>query len=196
MVHSPHKAEPFPGAQSAEDAGITRCQWRGCTEAGMHRAPKDRTLSEYYLFCLDHVRSYNAQWNYHDGMSDEDLDIEFRSAATWDRPTWKMGDRHAPGRPWHRVFDPFDAFPEAESSEDHTRRAELTDQASDEWRARRTLGLSGKVTLDDVKTQYKILVKKYHPDANGGSKDAENKMKQINVAYHILRSALGDRKSA
>ncbi len=196
MVHSPHKPEPFPGAQPAGEPGLSRCQWRGCSEHGVHRAPKDRSLSEYYLFCLEHVRSYNAQWNYHAGMSDEDLEVEFRSAATWDRPTWKMGDRHAPGRPWHRVYDPFDVFPEAESDNTGRNRAELTDQASDEWRAKRTLGLSGPITFDDVRKRYRILVKKYHPDANGGSKEAENRMKQINVAYHILRVALSSQNTA
>jgi hypothetical protein len=190
MVHSAYKAERFPGAQPTGETGLQRCQWLGCTEAGLHRAPKDRSLSEYYVFCLDHVRSYNAQWNYHAGMSDEDLEIEFRSAATWDRPTWKMGERHAPGRPWHRVFDPFDAFPDSETGPHG--RARMPEIADDQVRAKRVLGVTGHVTLDQIKTRYKVLVKKYHPDANGGSKEAENRMKQINAAYHILRTALTD----
>lgn len=196
MVHAPHKTERFPGAQPVGEPGSARCQWRGCNEAGVHRAPKDRSLTDYFLFCLEHVRSYNAQWNYHDGMSDEDLEVEFRSAATWDRPTWKMGERHAPGRPWHRVFDPFDAFPESDGANDGARRGEPLNQASDEWRAKRTLGLTGLVPFEEVRARYKQLVKKYHPDANGGSNEAENRMKQINVAYHILRTALRGKESA
>ncbi len=176
---------PRPAGEESEH----RCQWDGCNEAGTYRAPTDRTLSDYYVLCLDHVRSYNAQWNYHEGMDPDDMELEYRSAATWDRPTWKMGERQAPGRPWHRVFDPFDLFPESQSEQ---KRARSAASSADDGnaKARRVLGLNGPVTMTALKSRYKELVKRHHPDANRGAEDAENRMKDINAAYQTLRAAL------
>ena len=53
-----------------------------------------------------------------------------------------------------------------------------------------TLGLTWPTTLDTVKTRYKELAKRHHPDANGGSRDAEERLKTINIAYATLRSRL------
>jgi preprotein translocase subunit Sec63 len=53
-----------------------------------------------------------------------------------------------------------------------------------------TLGLTWPTTLDAVKTRYKELAKRHHPDANGGSRDAEERLKTINLAYATLRSRL------
>jgi hypothetical protein len=189
MTRNSNTSDPFPGPQSAGDGMLRLCQWRGCSEAGIHRAPIDRALSDYYVFCLDHVRAYNAQWNYHEGMSPDDMEMEYRSAATWDRPTWKLGDRQAPGRPWQRIFDPFDMYRDAPDDGTGTTAA-LPLFSTEETLARRTFGVTGSLTLDSLKARYKELVKRYHPDANGGSADAENRMKTINAAYQTLRNAL------
>ena len=53
-----------------------------------------------------------------------------------------------------------------------------------------TLGLSWPTTLDAVKTRYKELAKRHHPDANGGDRAAEERLKTINLAYAALRSRL------
>jgi len=151
--------------------------------------PQDSSLSDYYFFCLEHVRLYNAQWNYHQGVAPEDMEIEFRSTATWDRPTWKMGECHAPGRPWHTVYDPFDVYREA--MEDPSTPGHSQPKASaEELKARRSLGLVGAVTMETLKARYKELAKRYHPDTNGGSTASEDRLKTINAAYHILRTAL------
>ena len=181
--------DTFPGPQSAGSGAVRRCQWRGCSGVGEHRAPTDRALSDYYMFCLDHVRLYNAQWNFHEGFGPEDMEIEYRSAATWDRPTWKMGERQAPGRPWQNVFDPFDLYRD-EYIDNKSDPSEAALLSHEEALARRIFSLSGPMTLESLKAKYKELVKRHHPDANGGSRDAENKMKKINAAYQILKSAL------
>ena len=53
-----------------------------------------------------------------------------------------------------------------------------------------TLGLSWPTTLDAVKTRYKELAKRHHPDANGGDQAAEERIKTINLAYAAVRSRL------
>lgn len=143
MTKTTSSQEKFPGAQPAGNGALRHCQWRGCSEVGVHRAPQDQTLSEYYIFCLDHVRLYNAQWNYHEGKGADDMEIEFRSAATWDRPTWKMGERHAPGRPWHTVYDPFDVYRDA-AKESGKKNGAPPKTSTEESKARKALGFSGR----------------------------------------------------
>ena len=46
---------------------------------------------QYFCFCLDHVREYNATYNYFNGMTDEAVRLYQKEALTGHRPTWKMG---------------------------------------------------------------------------------------------------------
>ncbi len=151
------------------------------------------------MFCLEHVRAYNARWDFHAGASVADLEAEIRSAATWERPTWKLGTLGAgyrSGRPGARVHDPF-GFSSGTDFEDRKKaRAEDAQAratpggAAARTRAMKVLDLTGQVTMESLKARYKALVKKYHPDANGGSVEAESRMKVINEAYRTLRAGL------
>ena len=65
------------------------CDSPGCGQAGLFRAPRNRdNLKEYYWFCLEHVRDYNENWNYLDGLSAEEIEACIRRASVWDRPSW------------------------------------------------------------------------------------------------------------
>lgn len=177
-------------------ADIRLCDHPDCAEVGEYRAPKDRSrLGEYYWFCLDHVREYNRAWNYYAGMSDSEVEAEIRRSTTWDRPTWKFGTaRNANGaNRFHRFHDPFDILSDDADLDEERRRAGGPRPASDsaEARAAATMGLEPPFTLDRVKQRYKELVKKHHPDANGGDKAAEERLKSINDAYTTLRRFLG-----
>lgn len=48
------------------------------------------------------------------------------------------------------------------------------------------LELDKKASIDDIKSAFKKMAKKYHPDKNKGSKESEEKFKEINEAYEIL----------
>ena len=48
------------------------------------------------------------------------------------------------------------------------------------------LGISKSATDDEIKKAYRKMAKKYHPDANPGNKEAEDKFKEVNEAYSIL----------
>lgn len=60
---------------------------------------------------------------------------------------------------------------------------------SPEVEAMAIMGLEPPVELNKIKATYKKLAKKYHPDLNRGDKDAEEKLKKINMAYTILKMA-------
>jgi len=193
----PPGVELFPGAQ--EPGSTHRCAWKGCESTGEYRAPKDRRLREHYLFCLPHVRAYNAQWDFHQGLSPFELEAELREASTWGRPTWKLGTLGAGARSgahtakgWtgkFRVDDPLGLG--AQTPFDEHRKAPASRTSEPETEALKTLSLSHPVTLETLRRRYKDLAKKHHPDANGGSVEAETRMKVINAAYRTLRAALG-----
>src|SRR5579863_1383268 len=81
------------------------CDHPGCEAGGNFRAPRSRLeLDRYFWFCIDHVRSYNTAWNYYAGMSAAEIEAEIRRDTVWQRPSWRLGERHGPGP---RVHDPF-----------------------------------------------------------------------------------------
>ena len=52
-----------------------------------------------------------------------------------------------------------------------------------------TLQLAHNATLLEIKARYKELVKRFHPDANGGDRTAEERLKQVIKAYGVLRAS-------
>jgi len=177
------------------------CQWKGCSSPGTHRAPRGRGQEGYYRFCMDHVRQFNASYNYFDGMSNAEVEAYQKSSATGHRPTWKLGGNAAesggakpeqarryarfaryPGLDSHHIFEQDE--PGQPSQE--TRETQRPIRAL-ERRALETLDLSDKAKKADIKARFKELVKRHHPDANGGDRGAEDKLREIIQAYNYLK---------
>ncbi len=182
-------------------AELPACQWPGCTSEATHRAPKGRLRAgEYWRFCLAHVREYNNSYNFFAGMSDEAVAKYQKDAITGHRPTWKMGSfggnrtRSARGEfraaGWTAV-DPFNLFGEGEGRSD--RHAPPAPEGRKIFNAQRraleVLGLEGNANRADIKARFKALVKQHHPDANGGDRASEERLRDIIVAYNYLKSA-------
>ncbi len=159
------------------------CDAEGCVGEGLYRAPKSRDrLNDYYWFCLDHVRDYNRAWNYFAGLTADEVETLVREDTVWQRPTWRFAggqSRHEKGPGFD---DPFRFFGEEEAEP----RAKAPD--TEENRALATLGLAPGVTFEEVRTRYRLLAKTHHPDANGGDKEAEERLKVINRAYATLKA--------
>ena len=173
------------------------CDAPGCNEPGVYRAPRSRErLNDFYWFCLDHVRDYNRRWNYCSGMSERQIEAEIRNDTVWRRPTWPLGGNQAKmrhGFETGRFNDPYgigDDGDIGDDSDDRSGEAARRGAGGPEQVALRTLGLMPPVNLTQLKARYKELVKQLHPDANGGDKAAEERLKGINEAYTTLRRFL------
>ncbi|MBI4185360.1 MAG: J domain-containing protein [Proteobacteria bacterium] len=172
-----------------------RCSTPGCEEPGLYRAPISRHQPDaYYWFCLDHVRDYNKAWNYFEGMNEAEIEAFRRLDVVGHRPTWPLGSRSG-GRVRfdpRRLGDGFGRFfaDDAEAADE----AEPVDAAASRSpalrRALSVLDLDASATLQRIKARYKELVKRHHPDANGGDKRSEERLKDINQAYAVVLATL------
>jgi hypothetical protein len=179
MTTSRRKAfAPDPNAPGA------RCDMPGCLNQGEYRAPKSRThLNEFHWFCLEHVREFNASWDYYKGMSPGEIEAQLRADTSWQRPSWPLGRL---GQTASMMEEELHAFtfgarhspPPAPSAPPELREA------------LGVLGLAWPVSIATVKAKYKELAKRHHPDANGGNKASEEMLKSINLAYATLRGKL------
>jgi hypothetical protein len=176
---------------SEDDPPGRCCDHPGCVAEGDFRAPKSRLdLQDYYWFCLEHIRAYNSAWNYYAGMSDAEIEAEIRADTVWQRPSWRLGARTGPGFAT-RIRDHFGVFSErGDAGRDRTRHNGAAQRAlSAREQALAVFELSPPFTLVRLKARYKSLVKLHHPDAHGGDKAAEEKLKVINQAYATLKAS-------
>ncbi len=171
-----------------------RCDWPGCDEAAEHPAPKGRDREgEYFLFCREHVRRYNKSYNYFSGMADEELREWLERNVTGHRPTWKMNPRaHANGGAWRQTAglgagwrDPHGVFGSVRREGARPRRKLPPAVVA----ALEALGLPEDAEAALIKARYKKLVKELHPDANGGDRAREARLREVIAAYHNLRKA-------
>ncbi|MFS8036226.1 J domain-containing protein [Xanthobacter sp. AM11] len=180
---------------------LNGCQWPGCTAEGTHKAPKGRHQEgQYWQYCLDHVKAYNQSYNYFAGMSDDAVYAYQKDALTGHRPTWRMGTKSDQPDERRQAF--------AETARDQGMRdpfgftAEMggsfrADRPEPDGRIVRTLerralevmGLEMSAGAAEIKARYKELVKLHHPDANGGDRSSEDRLRSVIQAYNNLKQA-------
>lgn len=179
------------------------CAWPDCQQKGSYRAPRRKNSNSDDWLCLDHVREVNKSWNFFSEMNAEQVRQYMEGNITGHRPTWSTAansraaqgsDRTKPN-PDPRRFaatgdaaDPFNLFPGDPSpqSPEAPRRIPLTRPQRE---ALETLDLEDTASKDDVKKRYKALVKRYHPDANGGDTGAVERLRRVIKAYQTLKSS-------
>lgn len=179
-----------------DGAPMRRCEHPGCEEAGLYRAPRDRTLREFHWFCLPHVRAYNAAWDYYKGMGPNEIEQALRSDSSWQRPSWPLGRLGGAGRfDADLLRDPFSVL--GQEAPTPRRRQREENQAPPELRAALDLlELAWPLDQVDLRSRYKELAKRHHPDATGGDRAAEEKLKDINRAYSLLKRRVPARAAA
>ena len=185
-THRPRAYDPDPAAPGRA------CDVPGCPTPGEFRAPKGRNqLNEYHWFCLPHVRAYNASWDFYKGMSPGEIEAMARADTGWQRPTWPLGRMGAHLAEEDLVRDPLGVLGAgrvrrpgaAPSRPEPSRPKELNEPLH-------TLGLGWPISMEQLKARYKELAKRHHPDANGGDRGAEERLKTINLAYAAVRTHL------
>jgi hypothetical protein len=175
--------------------GERRCEHPDCSSPATARAPKSpERLDEHYWFCQPHAGEYNRTWNFFAGMSETEIERQRAETITGARPTWQFrasrfsreAASFAAGA--GRGFaDPLSIFRAAR------RRADA--QASErklgrlERNALADLDLSEDAQATQIRARYTELIKRCHPDANGGDRSAEHKLQRVLKAYKILRQA-------
>ncbi len=184
----PDAGKPAPAPQQVH------CDFPGCTREGEFRAPQGRDREgQFFCFCLDHVREYNASYNYFNGMSADDVANYQRDALTGHRPTWTMGSNRA-AKGFREDGDAgtsdtlgmFRAQPHAAASRKREPLKPRVGVAA--MKALDTLGLDDTAGAPTVKARYKDLVKQLHPDANGGDRANEDRLREIIRAYNYLKT--------
>jgi curved DNA-binding protein CbpA len=175
------------------------CQWDGCEKPGVHRAPVGRNAEgQYFVFCFEHVKDYNKGYNYFSGLSDTEVARYQKEAVTGNRPTWSMGvNKNAKWSPTMnqartgaaKLRDPLGFAGWRMNGGKHEESGRDRKLKPLEGKAFETLGLAANATSSDIKSRYKDLVKKHHPDANGGDRGSEERFREVIQAYQLLKQA-------
>lgn len=172
----------------------SRCEMPGCTLYAQHKAPKHRGLNEYFHFCFEHVREYNKAWDYFSGMSQVEIENHIHASFYGDRPTWRYaGDGSAVDALHNAAWKSYN-FTEKEPPKKEAPYSNAGNPNSPEYKAMEIMGLKPPTTIDAIKARYKILVKEHHPDINKDNPKAEETLKEINMAYTILKLAFEEYK--
>ena len=159
------------------------CSNPECNELGVYPAPKSREkLREYLYFCINCIRDFNKSWNYFEGLNEQELEVEIRKSVTWDRPSWKFGTKNL-------NFDFEENFKDF-GNKIYVNNKKVLDKKLEN--AFKILGLNSDSSLKEVKTRYKYLAKKWHPDVQSTNISKNNKDKFISItnAYKIILEAL------
>lgn len=182
--------------------GDRRCEHPGCDEAGEFRAPADRDAPRdrpplWRWFCLDHVREFNARYNFFRGMDPDAIAEAQRPYAGWERETRAFSHVGADRAPrWADFADPLDAIgarfrERIEAAQRNARpRADGRPLSDVDRRSLRVLGLDPDADRRALRARYAELVRRYHPDRNGGDRSHEAALQDVIAAYTQLKGAV------
>ena len=182
-----------PSADKLLKDKVPDCEWPGCDKPSRHKSPKGRGFEgQFHNYCTPHAQEYNKTYNYFNGMADDAVRTFQKDAQTGHRPTWKLGQNSSaiPGGTRRKsagsTRDPLGLFNEHNGTKvDQAPKRTLRNA---ELKSLHALGLDENATPQEAKAKYKTLVKRLHPDANGGSRANEDAFKAVIQAYDYLRS--------
>lgn len=168
-----------------------KCAVPGCREPGEFKAPVQPGNfdgpGDFRLLCLDHVREHNRRYNYFEGMSPEEITAAQGPLSGWERPSRKFAHIGAdPAPAWADFSDPLEAIATRFRTAD---RGPPQRFGKEEKRALSALGLGEDVDLHAVRRRYSQLVRRYHPDRNGGDRAHEKKLGEVIDAWQVLKTA-------
>ncbi|SNS65299.1 DnaJ domain-containing protein [Sphingomonas laterariae] len=175
-------------------SGEQMCAHPGCMERGEFRAPGAARSSfdgpgDWRWLCLEHVRAFNSGYNFFDGMSSDEIEQAQRPFAGWERETRAFSAAGGSAGPrWGDFVDPLDAI-SARFAEARQVRPDGRPLGDADRRALKTLGLTAEADLKAIRKRYTELVRRYHPDRNGGDRTHEKALQDVISAYTHLKAA-------
>ncbi|SEN39399.1 DnaJ domain-containing protein [Sphingomonas gellani] len=170
------------------------CAEPGCDAAGEFRAPPLEGAGphdgprNFRWMCLDHVRAFNSRYNYFDGMSVDEIHAAQRPTAGWERESRAFSGRD-PGPRWSDFSDPLDAIAARYRRERAPERPDGKPLSGQDRESLKVLGLEPDADRTALRRRYSDLVRRYHPDRNGGDRSHEAKLQRVIAAYQQLRGA-------
>jgi|TARA_B110000116_G_C16564113_1_gene458854 hypothetical protein len=162
------------------------CEWQNCKESGEFKAPIEKDNSKNYQWlCEEHIKLFNKNWNYFEGMSQNEFENFLKSDVTWHRPTQKFGaSDNFFSILWNNALsDKFNIFKEKKNLNNLNNKI-LSEKDKDAFRI---MELEFDTDWSNIQKKFKTLVKKFHPDKNLGNKKYEDKLKKITMAYSHLK---------
>jgi len=176
------------------------CAHPGCTGQGEFRAPPEARSGapegppQWRWFCLDHIRAFNQGYNFFKGMSAEEIDEAQRPYSGWGAETRAFSSNAASGSlppRWGDFADPLDAISEGFKARmaERASRADGKALSQEDRSALRTMGLGVDADRKALRTRYTQLVRRFHPDHNGGDRTHEKALQDVIAAYTHLRKA-------
>jgi len=162
------------------------CEWENCKEFGKFKAPLEKDNSKNFKWlCQDHIKLFNENWNYFDGMSQIEVEKFLKSDVTWHRPTQEFGSSdNFFNILWNNALsDKFNFFKQ-EKSAGNLFNKKLSEKDKDAFKI---MDLEFTSDWKIIQKKFKTLVKKFHPDRNAGNKEFEDKLKKITLAYSHLK---------
>ncbi|HEX7743350.1 MAG TPA: J domain-containing protein, partial [Sphingobium sp.] len=155
-----------------------------------HEGPQWRWL------CLDHVREFNQGYNFFTGMSPDEIAAAQRPFAGWERETRAFSSNGASPPPrWSDFQDPLDAigakFKErvAKARADSQMRQDGKFLSNEDRKALSVMNLPVDADRKALRQRYTELLRRYHPDHNGGDRSHESALQGVIEAYGLLRKA-------
>lgn len=140
----------------------------------------------WQFLCLEHVRQFNAGYNFFDGMSVEEIHAAQSPLAGWVKDVVK-------GRPAFSLGDPHELFTAPRGARPTRAAAQGRWHGKGDAQALGALGLDRNATPADIRRAYRGLVRRYHPDSNGGDRSHEGKLQAVVNAFTHLKAAAGYR---
>ena len=143
-----------------------RCAVPGCTSPGEFKAPLQAANFDgpgaWRFLCLDHVREHNARYNFFEGMSPDEIT---------------------------QAQHPLEAISGRFGHIRNRAAAEPSRFNKPERQALSVLGLGDNVDRHALRQTYSRLVRRYHPDKNGGDRSHEARLTAVIEAYQLLRKS-------
>ena len=162
------------------------CEWSNCKESGEFKAPLEKDNSRKFRWlCEEHVKLFNKNWNYFEGMRQNEIEDFLKSDLTWHRPTQKFGSSdNFFNILWNNALNDKFNFFKQEKDINTLKGNKLSEKDKDAFII---MELEFTASWPIIQKKFKTLVKKFHPDRNAGDKKFENKLKKVTLAYTHLK---------